>query len=123
MSHEIVDGRSTATLTFDGPGVIGGSLPDGWYELRVLADRATDVAGNPLDGNADGQPGDDHVDSFFRLFGDHDGDRAVSITDFFAFRDAFGPAGVYNAAFDADDDGVISILDFFEFRQRFGTSL
>ncbi|MEM6470119.1 MAG: G8 domain-containing protein [Planctomycetota bacterium] len=123
VSIQTMDGRTIASLTFEGDGFQGGSLSDGDYQLTILASGLIDQAGNQLDGNADGLGGDDATASFFRLFGDSDGDRDVDLWDFFRFRDAFGSRGNYDAAFDADDDGLITLLDFFQFRDRFGTSL
>ena len=120
VSTELIDGRTVATLTFSGNGIIAGSLPDGEYQLTILSENITDGAGNLLDGNGDGIGGDNATDEFFRLFGDIDGNGNVNIIDFFQFKNAFGPTGTYNSAFDFDDDGVIDILDFFEFRNRFG---
>jgi len=120
VTTQNINGKTIATLTFSGAGIIGGSLADGDYTLRTL-DSISDSAGNSLDGDKDGNAGGDAVDDFFRLFGDVNGDRAVNIVDFFQFRNAF--SGNYNAAFDFNGDGVINIIDFFQFRSRFGTSL
>ncbi|MEL6109125.1 MAG: G8 domain-containing protein, partial [Planctomycetota bacterium] len=111
VSTQIIDQRTVATLTFAGAGIEGRSLPDGNYTLRTLSANVTDVTGNALDGNRSGTSGEDAVDTFFRLFGDHDGDRSVGISDFFQFRSAFGPSGTYDSAFDSNDDGLINIVD------------
>ncbi|MFK7769082.1 MAG: G8 domain-containing protein [Mariniblastus sp.] len=120
VSTEVVGGKTVATLTFSGAGIVGGSLADGNYTLTTL-DTLTDAVGNQLDGDGDGISGGNATDDFFRLFGDVNGDRRVNIVDFFQFRNAF--RGPYNAAFDANGDGVINIIDFFQFRSRFGSSL
>ncbi len=120
---QVIGGQTVALLTFSGTGIVGGSLADGDYTLTTLATSVTDAAGNQLDGNGDGTGGDNATDTFFRLFGDADGDRMVSVVDFFQFRSAFGAAGTYDDAFDFDGDGDVDALDFFEFRSRFGTGL
>ncbi|MGB7326889.1 MAG: Ig-like domain-containing protein, partial [Rubripirellula sp.] len=121
VSTQVIGGKTIATLTFTGPGIIGGSLADGNYTLRTLAASITDAAGNTLDGNGDGSGGDDATDEFFRLFGDGNGDRTVNIIDFFGFRDAL--RGNNADAFDFDADGRVNIIDFFRFRSRFGRSV
>lgn len=117
----VINGKTVATLTFGGSGVIGGSLADGDYTLMTLSSSVKDSAGNALDGNADGLSGDNAIDTFFRFYGDINGDRKVNVLDFFQFRNAF--RGNYMAAFDFDGDGNINIFDYFQFRDRFGKSL
>ncbi|MEL6106892.1 MAG: G8 domain-containing protein [Planctomycetota bacterium] len=119
VTTALVDGKTVATLTFSGSGVVGGSLADGNYTLTTLS-SLTDAAGNRLDGDQNGTGGDDATAEFFRLFGDVNGDRMVNIVDFFRFRNAF--RGGYDSAFDFNGDGDINIVDFFQFRRRFGTS-
>jgi hypothetical protein len=80
----------------------------------------TDSAGQHLDGNGDGVPGDDFVMSFHRLLGDYDGNGSVDGRDFGAFRAAFGSN---NSLFDLDGDGLVTASDFLVFRQQFGTTL
>ncbi len=123
-------GRTVATLTFAGSNIIGGSLPDGNFILRVVASSVL-VAGRALDGNGNGAAGGDHVrgtlatDNYFRLFGDVDGNRSVGLIEFGTGRLAFGTIpGI--AGFDErfDYDGVVGIglLDFGQLRLRFGVS-
>ncbi|MFK7737687.1 MAG: Ig-like domain-containing protein, partial [Pirellulaceae bacterium] len=121
IDTHVISGRTVATLTFAGDGIIGGSLADGNYTLTTLSSALTDSAGNHLDGDEDGESGGDATDEFFRLFGDGNGDRRVNIIDFFGFRRAI--RGEYNAAYDFDGDGRVNIIDFFRFRSRFGKSL
>ncbi len=120
VTTQVIGGKTVATLTFSGSGIVGGSLADGDYTLTTL-DTLTDSAGNQLDGDKDGNAGGNATDNFFRFFGDVNGDRTVNIVDFFQFRNAF--RGTYNAAFDYNGDGAINIIDFFQFRSRFGSSL
>jgi hypothetical protein len=85
------DGRTVATLTFAGVGIVGGSLADGGYTLTIRADLVDDQQlGAPLDGNGDGLVGGARVDRFFRLFGDLNGDGMVNDTDGAALRAALG---------------------------------
>jgi hypothetical protein len=57
---------------------------------------------------------------FHRLFGDSDGDRDVDVSDFAAFRAAFGSS---NLTFDYDGGGGVDANDFGQFRARFGSSI
>ena len=121
VATRVVDGKTIATLTFSGPTIIGGSLADGNYSLTTLASAVTDLAGNELDGDGDTESGDDATDTFFRLFGDANGDRKVNVIDFFKFREAFLNADT--AAFDFNGDGRINMIDFFQFRSQFQKTL
>ncbi|MEO1616234.1 MAG: Ig-like domain-containing protein, partial [Planctomycetota bacterium] len=121
VTTELIDGKTVATLTFSGPGIIGGSLADGNYTLKTLASAVSDSVGNQLDGNGDGAHGDDATDDFFRLFGDSNGDRSVNIIDLFAFIGDFNKNK--REFFDFDGDGNVNIADFFQFRSRFGRSI
>ncbi len=122
----IVDGKMVATLTFEGSGIIGGSLADGNYAFTTLADAIRDSAGNQLDGNRDGTGGDDAVDEFFRYFGDVDGDRDVDSRDYRRFRSAYATMvgeSIFDTAFDFDGDGDVDARDFQQFRSRYRSFL
>jgi hypothetical protein len=112
---------NSARLTFSGTSTVASSLIDGRYTLTVLASQVT-AGGTPLDGNADGTPGDDYVltgtptNGLFRLFGDADGDGTVTATDFLAFRLAFLSA---SPVFDFDNNGQVDAGDLLQFRLRF----
>jgi hypothetical protein len=116
-------GKTVAVLTFAGSEFVGGSLADGRYTLSVRADRVHDRWGRELDGDGDGSAGGDRVDSFFRLFGDADGDGVVDERDRALFRSAFktrvGGAG-YLWYFDYDGDGGIDGQDNGQFNRSFG---
>jgi hypothetical protein len=116
------DGRTRATLTFAGPGVVGGSLADGRYELTILADRVRDVVhGAKLDGDKSGFAGGNRVGLFSRLFGDGDGDGDVDAADLAALRAAYGSRSKearYRWYFNADGDRDIDALDFHQFKRR-----
>jgi hypothetical protein len=117
------------TLNFLNGGGVGldqdGGLLDGVYQLTVLASKVSGASG-PLDGDANGTGGDNYVTPttgptrIFRLFGDANGDGAVSTNDFVFFRQSFN--GV-NDIFDFDGDGFVSTSDFAQFRNRFNTSV
>jgi hypothetical protein len=57
---------------------------------------------------------------FHRLFGDANGDGAVTATDFNLFRLDYGTTG--NSIFDFDGNGSVTAADFNAFRLRYGAS-
>ncbi|MBX7103853.1 MAG: Ig-like domain repeat protein [Gemmataceae bacterium] len=111
-----VAGKTMATLTFGGTGIVAGSLADGVYSLRLVASKVVDAA---LPGNVMAA---DRVDTFHRLYGDVDGDRDVDSTDYTAFRIAYLATPVFTA-FDYDGNGTVDSLDFRQFSLRFGRRL
>lgn len=119
--------QTIAKLTFSGPQTDFGSLSDGKYTLSILSNQVQDGYGHTLDGNGDGNDGDDYVligtppNGLFRLFGDADGDASVNSIDFAAFRTFFGLSG--STTFDFNNDSLTNASDFSEFRKRFGISL
>ncbi len=124
-------GRTIVSLTFTGSNIIGGSLPDGNYFLKIVAERVL-VAGRALDGDGDGAAGGAYVrgtlasDNFFRLFGDTDGNRGVGLLEFSYGRLAFGTVpGVtgFDERFDYDGVVGVGLLDFSYLRLHFGTTL
>lgn len=114
--------QTIVILTPTGPGIIGGSLPDGLYSLTLFASQVTDSFSQALDGDGDGIPGGDFDFDFHRLFGDLDGNRTVDGSDFSAFGAAFGYTG-FDSAFDYDDSSTVDGSDFGEFGNRFGVTL
>ena len=122
-----VNGKTQVLLTFGGDLIdAGGSLADGEYRLRILDSHIRDAAGNELDINGDGQSGAAHVDEFFRLLGDGDGDRSVGLFDFARFRATYGlnaSDNGFNDAFDLDANGVVNLFDFALFRGNFGEQI
>jgi autotransporter-associated beta strand protein len=97
------------------------SLADGRYTLTALASQLS-LAGQPLDGNGDGTPGDNYTfgdaQGLFRFFGDINGDRHVDIADFGIFSQSIFNSGNYIAAFDFNSDGHVDIQDFGQFSVR-----
>jgi predicted outer membrane repeat protein len=126
-TSSMVGGVTVVTLNaFTGSEAEYGSLRDGRYTLTAIASQIS-AGSQALDGNSDGTAGDDYVligdpatNKLFRLFGDSDGDGAVSANDFVDFRQAFN--GVNNI-FDFDGDGFVSASDFIKFRSNYGQSI
>lgn len=109
LDISVLDGATVAVLTFAGSEFIGGSLADGSYTLTIRADLVHDRFGRELDGDGDGSSGSDHVDEFFRLFGDTDGDGDVDHADRDVMRDSFrktegDPGFLWYLDFDSDGD-------------------
>jgi hypothetical protein len=120
VSSSVVGGRTVAILAFAGADTEFGSLADGRWALTVDRAKVRSAATGAL-------MAADHVQGGInRLFGDVTGDGVVDVTDYNAFRAAFGqPAGVpgYDVALDWDPDGVIDVTDRNAFRARLGTAL
>ena len=113
----VVDGKTEVTLTFNAPGLIGGSLADGNYSLNVDKDKVRVGSSSMLA---------DHVEDFFRFFGDRDGDRDVDLLDFVFFKATFNlPSSdpFFNDAFDFQGDDDVDLLDFVFFKGNFSSSL
>ncbi len=121
-SSQVVDGQTVVTLTFDGAGIVGGSLADGRYTLTAFADRIHDATGQSLDGDGDGTPAGDHIDHLFRLFGDADGDGDVDNKDYFAFRTTAGKQSGDKGFLwflDSNGDGIVDLAtDYAAFKTQ-----
>ncbi len=126
-------GQTVATLTFSGDRTRGvqNALVDGNYQLTIDSTKILKNGLN-LDGDQNGVQGGNFVlgareaDAFFALFGDIDGNRNVSLSEFNAFRASFGKSQGqldFNPYFDFDGNQNIGVSDFNEFRRRFGIRL
>jgi hypothetical protein len=123
IAQAVVDGHSVDTLSFKGAGIIGGSLADGHYTLTIDGDRVHDGFGQALDGAGTGVGGTDRVDTFFRLFGDSNGDGKVDLVDLGSFASTLGKnAGDpgYLWYFDYYGDGRVDIADLLQLLSRLG---
>jgi hypothetical protein len=123
VSEVVVDGHSVDTLTFTAAGIIGGSLADGHYTLTIHGGLVHDGFGQALDGASTGVAGSDRTDTFFRLFGDADGEGHVDLGDLLHFANTFGKhAGVpgYLWYFDYDGDGRVDLGDLLQLLRRLG---
>ena len=87
--------------------MVGNSIANGVYDISLnTADVTSDA--NPTI-NIQPRP----TDTFYRLFGDINGDGVVNAADNFQFKTALS---TYNAAFDYNDDGVVNAADNFQFK-------
>jgi arylsulfate sulfotransferase len=121
VSEAVVDRHSVDTLTFVGAGIIGGSLADGHYTLIIHGDQVHDRFGQALDGAGTGEAGSDRVDTFFRLFGDGDGDGRVDLQDLLGFGSTLGQRvgdPGYLWYFDYNGDGRVDLGDLAQLLRR-----
>jgi hypothetical protein len=106
-------------LSFSGPGVLNGSLPDGAYDLLLQAAAVQDPLGQPLAGG-------DYALAFHRLYGDYDGNGKVNNTDLFWFKSTFARARgevEYLQVLDYDGNGKVNNTDLFWFKAHFGQAI
>jgi hypothetical protein len=111
----VVRNQTMAVITFTGPDIIGSSLADGDYTLRVLADYVHDASGQVLTA--------DSVTHFFRLFGDSNGNGVIDFEDLRQIASTFGKrAGEsgYLAYFDYYGDGRVDFDDLAQLLRRLG---
>jgi photosystem II stability/assembly factor-like uncharacterized protein len=124
ITEAVVDGRSVDTITFSGANIIGASLPDGHYTLTIHGNLVHDSSsGLALDGAGTGTAGTDHVDTFFRLFGDADGDGHVDLQDLLSFGGTFGKSAGdpgFLGYFDYNGDGRVDLGDLLQLLRRLG---
>jgi hypothetical protein len=117
--------RNTNTATWIFPTLTGGSLADGNYTAQLMADGITDPAGNAVALTA-ANPQQSGAFSFFRYFGDVDGDRDVDFYDFFFYQRTSGKKtgeSGFNAALDFNGDGAITNADLDAYRAHHLTAL
>ncbi len=109
------DGGTTWVLTFTDPSFIGGSLPDGAYEVSVLA--------SGVSAGTENMAANQNF-TFYRLYGDFEGTGAVTGDDFSQLVTLLGTAtNASDSYVDYDGDGVISGNDFSAFVSRLGHSM
>ena len=112
------NGKTTALLTFNGPNLVAGSLPDGNYTLTINKDGVRNRDGSTMSANV--------TADFYRFFGDFNGDRSVLGTDFRAFvgtyRKSLGDPG-YSSHFDVNGDNAVLGTDFRAFVGNYRKSL
>ncbi|MCO8124654.1 lamin tail domain-containing protein [Stieleria sp. TO1_6] len=127
VSSQIIGGKTVAQITFgSSPLVIsrpvgGNSLVDGAYQLTVVAAKVTSSDSGTVMA-FDHSFGDSEADQFFRLFGDHDGDRDVDGQDLGQFGLAFlshSADANYDGDLDYDGDGDIDSQDYGQFSRRY----
>jgi hypothetical protein len=107
---------TTYVITFSGPGVIAGSVPDGNYTLITLPGKVNVLSGPPLT--------EDDINTFTRLFGDVNDDSVVDAADKALLKQAeTDPGSPYAAYFEYDGNGVLDKKDIAQFDKRYGEHL
>ena len=105
--------------------VAGGSLDDGYGGFADGMYRPTLHAAQIAGPGGTLSGGDQTLPTFWRLFGDVNGDGAVGGADYFQFKKSYNAnAGdpAYNAAFDCNGDGAVGGTDYFQFKKRYNTT-
>jgi hypothetical protein len=117
LGYSSPDGGVTWVVTFSGNGVVNNSIADGVYDITLNHAAVSDAQGQALAA--------DRTDTFFRLYGDTNGDGTVNNTDTFKFKSTFlknvGDAG-YLAYLDYNGDGTANNTDAFQLKKRFLTT-
>jgi len=107
---------TTFVLTFTDPSYIGGSLPDGAYELIVSAGGVTSGQGLNMSANQNF--------TFWRLYGDFEGLGTVNGGDFTSLVTELGTqTNSSDWYLDYEGAGAINGSDFTEFVTRLGDSI
>ncbi len=106
-----------ATLTFPNP------LPDARYRVTISGAAAIDASNNPLDGNADGTPGDNFTFDFFYMTADANHDGAVDFNDLVPLAQNYNTTGKTFAQGDFNYDGTVDFNDLVLLAQRYNTAL
>jgi hypothetical protein len=95
-------------VTFSGASVVGNSIANGVYDITLNASAVTSEA-HPTATIAP-RP----ADTFYRLFGDWNGDQVVNATDNLHFKNAIT---IYNPIFDYNNDSVVNATDNLQFKK------
>ncbi|HQR08520.1 MAG TPA: hypothetical protein PLN21_16975 [Gemmatales bacterium] len=111
----VVDGKTVATLQFPYKLLPYASLPEGSYRLVVHGSSIKNLQNQKMTG--------DFTDSFFRLYGDVNGDGKVDGVDQSVFNTAYGKKSGqlgYLWFLDYDGNGKIDAKDKAAFKARMG---
>lgn len=108
-----------ATITFPG---YGGTLPSGEYTFRVGGTGVLDLAGNQLDGDADGEPGGVfEIPSVKARAGDATFNDVVDLEDLALLADHFGMGNAAWGDGDFNGDGTVNLTDLSILAGVYGT--
>jgi hypothetical protein len=100
------------------------TLNNAFYKARLSWPGIWDIAGNPLDGNADGVGGDDFTFKFHKLAGDVSGDAAVNVSDLGILGANYGTSNSWwLLPGDMDLNGTVSVGDLGILGANYGTVL
>lgn len=118
-----IEGNDVTLVLDEGGATPQGFLDDANYSLVLSG--ATDLAGNPLDGDGNGTGETSQEYNFFKLMGDFDGDGRTDLTDFLMFRQQYVAGGApSDAMYDLDaSGGAVNVTDYLCWRNSYGRSL
>src|SRR5262249_18395197 len=121
LNYSSPDGGLTWIVIFSGAGVAGNSIGDGVYDILLNQSAVTyNYSGATL------TQCNRATDTFYRLFGDSNGDQRVNNTDLARFSNSFASTvadAAYLPYFDFNADGRINNSDLNQFSKRFGINL
>ena len=100
-------------VNFTGSGVTGGSIANGAYTITVNDPSAITAVSDNQALSLAASGSDAPTQSFYRLYGDINGDELVNAADNLKFKQALT---TYNAAFDFNDDGIVNAADNLKFK-------
>jgi hypothetical protein len=104
------DGNGASTqwvVTFTGTSVVGNSIANGVYDITLNPSAVTSEA-NPTAAITPRA-----TDTFYRLYGDFNGDQVVNATDNLHFKNAIT---TYDPIFDYDNNGAVNATDNLRFK-------
>lgn len=110
--------KATNTATF----AFRGALPNGRYQVTLLASAVADAAGHRLDGAGDGIPGSDYTFQFSAVTGDLNADGQVGFADLLMLAQNYGKAGTFVDG-DLNSDGTVDFADLLMLAQNYGKAV
>jgi Right handed beta helix region len=106
-------GNTEWAVTFSGGSVTGGSIANGAYTITVNHPSEITAVSDSQQLSLAGSGIGSATQSFYRLFGDINGDEFVNASDNAKFKIALG---AYNPAFDFTQDGFVNASDNAKFK-------
>jgi hypothetical protein len=118
----------TAGLEYDGEtarwDLSDATIVPGYYTVILSAAGVTGASGLPLDGDGNGEGGDDYERSLMvAAVGDTDLDGTVGMLDYLAIKRHYGTTGAGWAEGDSDYDGDVDYDDYAAAQEQFGQSM
>ncbi len=108
-------GNTEWAVSFSGASVSASSIANGAYTITVNHPSAITAVSDSQDLSLAGSGIGGAAQSFYRLFGDINGDEFVNAADNLKFKLALT---TYNAAFDFNGDGVVNAADNLKFKNN-----
>ncbi len=111
--------------TYDATIDLAGALSEpGFYTVALSAGGVSDLAGNALDGDADGSGGDDHTGGVYQAVGGDAGlDGRVDVTDLAVLAANWNAPDASWSQGEFTGDGLVDVSDLAVLAARWGTDL